>query len=215
MTRNTVLNPLLHWAATFAVIVAAGCAAPVVEEPKAEPAGTTVILLPDDDGKVGTVIVKAAGQSRVIDQAYQSVSAPQDQAGLSDTRQLDLAQIDSTFGTLLKAQPTQPSRFLLYFASGSELTSESLAQVSQIIDTIKTRAPTEVIVIGHTDTTGSDALNARLARERATTVEKMLKGKMPSLDRVTVQSHGSRDLLIATPPNVVEPRNRRVEVVVL
>ena len=203
------------WACACTVMLLAACAAPPAEVPKTYHTGTTVILLPDEDGKVGAVTVKTAGESRQIDQAYQSVSAMKEHTRLSETRQLDAAGVTTSYSNLLKAQPTKPSSFLLYFSSGAELTPESLAAIPRILDTIRARAPTEVFVIGHTDTVGTDEINTRLARERATLVEKVLKGKMPSLDHVTVKSFGSKDLLIATPPNVLEPRNRRVEVVIL
>lgn len=181
----------------------------------AEPA-TTVVLLPDEDGTVGTVTVTtAAGDSRVIDSAFQSVSIMKDSTGLAASHQLNAQEVNASYANLLKAEPTHPTRFTLYFRVGSELQAESQAAIDQIVTTIRTRSPTEVHVIGHTDTTGTDEINGKLARDRATTVEKILKGKMPSLDRVTVRGFGSRDLLVPTAPNVTEPRNRRVEVVVL
>ncbi len=205
------------WACIVALISFAGCATPppVVTQKPAEPA-TTVVLLPDEDGTVGAVTVTtAAGDSRVIDNAFQSVSVMQDSTGLAAPRQLDANEVNQSYANLLKAEPTHPTRFLLYFRVGADLQPESQAAIAQIVNTIRTRAPTEVFVIGHTDTTGTDEINAKLARERATTVEKILKDKMPSLDRVTVRGFGSRDLLVPTAPNVTEPRNRRVEVVVL
>ena len=75
--------------------------------------------------------------------------------------------------------------------------------------------PTEISIIGHTDTKGSDDINKNLSQKRALAVEKILKDYMPSLDRVDVQSFGSKDQLVPTPPNVNEPRNRRVEILVL
>lgn len=203
------------WAWVCTIVLFAGCAAPPAEVPVTYQTGTTVILLPDEDGKVGAVTVKTTDDSRLVDQAYQSVSAMKEHTRLSDTLQLDQAGVTTSYAELLKAQPTKPSSFLLYFSAGADLTAESLAAIPRIMDTIKARAPTEVIVVGHTDTTGSDELNTRLARDRAILVEKVLKGRMPSLDRVTVKSFGSKDLLVPTPLNVNEPRNRRVEVVIL
>jgi len=177
---------------------------------------TTVVLLPDENGAVGAVMVTSGGgDSRLIDQAFQSVSVMKESTGLGETHQLDLAQVNRSYTQLLKAEPTPPARFMLYFGVGAELLPDSPSAIAQIVNTIRSRAPTELIVIGHTDTTGTDDVNNRLSRERASTVEKILKGKLQSLDRVSVRGFGSRDLLVPTGPNVTEPRNRRVEVVVL
>ena len=134
---------------------------------------------------------------------------------LATPQQLTEAQVQQGYAKMLKAQPGKPLSFLLYFSAGAELTPESQAAIAQIVEKIRDRTPTEVFVIGHTDSTGTEEANTRLSRERATTVQKLLKSSMPMLDRITIQSFGSKDLLVPTGPNVNEPRNRRVEVVIL
>jgi outer membrane protein OmpA-like peptidoglycan-associated protein len=177
---------------------------------------TTLILLPDESGKVGAITVKAQGELRVIDQAYHSVSTKSGTSPLSETQALSEAQVNQEYADLIKAQPAKPTSFILYFVSGStDLVKESKAIIPQIIDRIKAQMPTEVRVIGHTDTKGSDELNKTLSQKRALAVEEILKTYMPSLDKVEVQSFGSKDQLVPTPPNVNEPRNRRVEILVL
>jgi len=177
---------------------------------------TTVILMPDENGKVGAITIKTPDDSRVIDQAYHAVTAKEGAARLSETRTLSEAQVNQEYTDVLKAQPIKPSSFILYFVSGSAtLTEESQAIIPRVADSIKKRAPTEVSIIGHTDTTGTEEINNKLSLERAKTVEKILKDGIPSLEDVSVKSFGSKDLLIPTPPNVDEPRNRRVEVVIL
>lgn len=212
------IAPVAGWACIVALVTCVGCATPpppVAAHKPAEPA-TTVVLLPDDDGTVGTVTVTTtSGDSRKIDSAFQSVAVMKDETGLAASRQLDASDVTRSYANLLKAEPTHPTRFVLYFRVGADLQPESQAAIAQIIKTIQARSPTEVSVIGHTDTTGTDEINGKLARERAITVEKILKDRMPALDRVTVRGFGSRDLLVPTAPNVMEPRNRRVEVVVL
>lgn len=178
--------------------------------------GTTLILMPDESGKVGAITVKTEGDFRVIDKAYYSVTAKDGSSRLSETQGLNEAQVNQEYADLLKAQPAKPSSFMLYFVTGSSgLVKESQAIIPQIIKRIKTQMPTEINIIGHTDTTGSDNINDKLSLERARAVEKILKDSIPSLDGVSVRFFGSKDLLVPTPPNVNEPRNRRVEIVIL
>lgn len=177
---------------------------------------TTLILLPDESGKVGAITVKSQGELRVIDQAYHSVSTKLGTSPLSKTQALSEAQVNQEYADLIKAQPAKPTSYILYFVSGStDLVNDSKAIIPQIIDKIKAKIPTEISIIGHTDTKGTDDINNSLSQKRAVAVKKILKDYMPSLDRVEVQSFGSRDQLIPTPPNVNEPRNRRVEILIL
>jgi len=178
--------------------------------------GTTLILLPDESGKVGAITVKTQGDLRVIDKAYHSVIAKEGAARLSETQALSEAQVNQEYGDLLKAQPAKPSSFILYFVSGSsDLVKESQAIIPKVIDQIKAQMPTEISIIGHTDTTGSDNSNDKLSLKRARAIEKILKDSVPSLHGVDVFFFGSKDLLVPTPPNIDEPRNRRVEILAL
>ncbi|MEO8406963.1 MAG: OmpA family protein [Oxalobacteraceae bacterium] len=177
---------------------------------------TTLILLPDESGKVGAITVKTQGDFRVIDNAYRSVTVDEGTSRLSEIHALNEAQVNQEYANLLKAQPAKPFSFIFYFVSGSsDLVEKSRALIPQIVERIKGQMPTEVSIIGHTDTTGSDRINDELSLKRARTVKKILKNSIPSLEGVSVRSFGSKDLLIPTPPNVDEPRNRRVEILVL
>ena len=176
---------------------------------------STFILLPDENGKVGAITVRTAGEVRVIDKAYNAVVVREGTSRLAETQALSEAQVNQDYAALLKAQPGKPYNFILYFVTGSsELVEESRAMIPQLIERIKAQMPTEISIIGHTDTTGSENLNDRLSLKRAKAIEKLLKDGLPSLSEVYVQSFGSKDLFVPTPPNVHEPRNRRVEVVV-
>ena len=177
---------------------------------------TTLILLPDDNGNVGAITVKSNADERVIDKAYDSVSTNASNNGLTEINALDKAQVNRDYAELIEAQPKRVKSFLLYFSSGSTtLVPESMKMIPQILVAIKDNAPTEISIIGHADTQGSDLLNNKLSMQRALAVERLLKEQMPTLNNVTVQSFGSKDLLIPTPPNVDELRNRRVEILIL
>ena len=105
--------------------------------------------------------------------------------------------------------------FTLHFRFESDaLTAESTALVPEVLKTVKGLAVPEVIVVGHTDTMGDPKANLALGRKRAKSVSDILvkAGLAPSTIEVT--SHGEGDLLVKTPDNTAEPRNRRVEITV-
>ena len=75
------------------------------------------------------------------------------------------------------------------------------------------RPAPEVVVIGHTDTTGSDDYNDRLSLQRAERIRARLlqRGLGIPPDNVVAVGRGKRELLVPTPDQVAEPKNRRVE----
>ncbi len=67
---------------------------------------------------------------------------------------------------------------------------------------------------GHTDTVGSPDANKALSERRAATVVDFLVGKF-NMDRAHLEPAGMGEdgLLVQTPPQTPEPRNRRVQVI--
>jgi outer membrane protein OmpA-like peptidoglycan-associated protein len=103
----------------------------------------------------------------------------------------------------------------LHFQFQSDaLTEESTALLPEILRAVKGLSVPEVVIIGHTDTMGEPRANLALGLKRAISVRDRLveAGLAPSTIEVT--SHGEADLLVKTPDNTPEPRNRRVEITV-
>lgn len=119
------------------------------------------------------------------------------------------------FGDALAALPPAPRDFTLHFQFESDaLTEESTALVPEILRTVKELSVPEVVAVGHSDTMGDPRANLALGLKRAISVRDILieAGLAPSTIEVT--SHGEADLLVKTPDNIPEPRNRRVEITV-
>jgi len=184
---------------------------------KSDVAGkTTLILLPDADGKVGEITVKTkGGGSKTINKAYNLVTTDKGDTAPVKGQTMTKAQMHKNYAALIKAEPTKPVSYLVYFGVDStKLKPSSKALLPGIVKTIKMRTPTNISIIGHTDTPGTDAINDRLALKRALAVEKILKAKIPTLSNVTIQSFGAKELLIPTGPNVYKRKNRRVEILI-
>ena len=125
------------------------------------------------------------------------------------------ADVTRLFGDALAALPPAPRHFTLHFRFESDaLTEESTALVPEILRTVKALSVPEAVVVGHTDTMGNPGANVALGLKRAISVRNILveAGLAPSTIEVT--SHGEADLLVKTPNNTPEPRNRRVEITV-
>jgi outer membrane protein OmpA-like peptidoglycan-associated protein len=69
-----------------------------------------------------------------------------------------------------------------------------------------------VSVIGHTDSTGSDAINEPLSRDRAQAVRDYLAARGVSPQRVEISGRGEREPVADNSSDAGRARNRRVEI---
>ncbi|MBI5919117.1 MAG: OmpA family protein [Nitrosomonadales bacterium] len=176
---------------------------------------TTAILLPDADGKVGALVLKQGKTEQVVDHPYTAAQGVAVGDGIS-LHQRSKEAVEQQYAATLNAQPAAAASFILYFQEGSvELTDESRALLPAVVVSYKAHAPARVVIIGHTDRTGSNDLNMKLSLERAQLVEQMLRATSTDFDQIEVSSFGENDPLIHTADGVAEPRNRRVEIVIL
>ena len=178
-------------------------------------ATTTTVLLPDEDGKVGALVLRHEGAEQVVDHVYTAATV----GSVTDAIRVDSLskeKVEKQYAQTLKAQPAPAVSFTLYFKEGGvELTEESAAKFPEIVATYNARAPAKVYVIGHTDTAGDADANFQLGLERARQVEQQLKAANATLDKIEVRSFGETDLAVPTADGVAEPRNRRVEILIL
>jgi outer membrane protein OmpA-like peptidoglycan-associated protein len=199
--------------AALAGALAVACAQKNVRPAPAPTARTLVVLLPDSDTNVtGRASVSTTAGSIDLGAARDSVVAiPARTPGPVTT--MSEEEVQRIFGAALAALPPAPQHFTLYFLfESNELTEESRALVPQILSLVRERSVPEVLVVGHTDTMGAPKANIELGLNRATTVQALLVQAGLDASTVEVISHGETDLLVKTPDETPEPRNRRVEI---
>jgi outer membrane protein OmpA-like peptidoglycan-associated protein len=189
--------------AVLALLLLVGCAKPARDD--------LYVLLPGADGKTGALSVESAGQQTVLDRPY--ASARVTEPGRVQAGTVTDQEARQAFGAALDAQPGRPTSFTVYFLEGrDELTPDSRAVLPRILDEIARRPAPEIVVIGHTDRVGAVPYNDVLSLRRAERVrDELVKVGIPA-DRIRVAGRGEREPLVATPDEVPEPRNRRVEI---
>lgn len=171
-----------------------------------------VVLLPDADGKNTAVFVKQDGGELLLDKPY--AAAQLTSAGPKPATS-SAAQVQSQFGAALAARPLAPAQFTLYFIEGKdEFTDVSKREFDSVFAEIAKRPVPDVLVIGHTDSVGTDAFNDNLSRQRAEVVKRALVARGISAANIVTVGRGKREQLVATGDNVAEARNRRVEILV-
>jgi len=187
----------------FLITLACGCAK-----------RSLVALVPDPDGKTGSISVSNDAGSVTISNPYQATTIGNVKEQPTAPENIGKKTLDNMFAEALSIQPAKPLHFLLYFEKNTTLTSDSLQLLQSIMTAIKERNSIDVSVIGHADTVGSKEYNTELSNNRALAVKKLLVGQGAEAGAIRTTSHGKENLLIPTGDNVNEPRNRRVEVVV-
>lgn len=87
-----------------------------------------------------------------------------------------------------------------------------------VLDTFATgltkNVSTTVTIIGHTDSSGTDAINDPLSLNRAKSVRDYLVAKKVASSRIAVNGRGSHEPLVANDTPANKARNRRVEIFV-
>ncbi len=82
-----------------------------------------------------------------------------------------------------------------------------LDQFSQGLD-----ANSRVTIVGHTDSTGNDAINDPLSRERAASVRNYIETRGVAASRIDVIGRGSREPVASNDTDAGRAKNRRVEI---
>jgi outer membrane protein OmpA-like peptidoglycan-associated protein len=123
--------------------------------------------------------------------------------------------VDRIFGDALSALPPPPQRFTLFFRFESDaLTDQSQALIPQILAAVKKHVVQDVVVIGHTDTMGTQQANYALGLKRAMMIRNILVEAGLQGSTIDVTSVGELDPVVKTADETPEPRNRRVEIAV-
>jgi outer membrane protein OmpA-like peptidoglycan-associated protein len=178
--------------------------------------GNLVVVLPESNGHVGAVEVRAGDNTTLLNQAY-AANRPGDSARQPTV--LNPGKVNRIFGAALAAMPQPPVSFTLYFPEGAtSLDPPSLATLGQVFAEVRRRKAAEIVIVGHTDTVGDDAANDELSRRRAEAMKRelapILAAQGIAIDSVTTAGRGKRELAEPEPDQTSDPRNRRVVITV-
>jgi outer membrane protein OmpA-like peptidoglycan-associated protein len=109
--------------------------------------------------------------------------------------------------------PSAPSSLVLYFDPGSAaVRQQDVSLLDQASRLYRAGKPIVMIVTGSADTVGAAATNLRLSQLRANNVLQGLVSRGIPVERFQVIAKGQTDLVVPTPPDTSEERNRRVEI---
>ena len=202
------------WLVIAAVSIATACGPkPIISSPE-RPGRDLIVLLPDSDTKT-TGAANVSNPLGAVDLAAERDAALVTPGSAPVLTKLSADEVNRIFGDALSALPPAPRRFTLLFRFESdELTEQSQALIPQVLAAVKEHAVQDVIVVGHTDTMGTQQANYALGLKRAMMVRNILVASGLDGATIDVTSVGELDPLVKTPDDTPEPRNRRVEIAV-
>ena len=178
----------IHSAAILgAALLLAGCASKDM-----------VVVLPAADGHIGGVVVEACNKKVVLDTAYAEE--------FSDCHAGTVTAdgVDKGFHDVLAALPKTPVPFTFLFEHDSaEETPDIKKQFADVADVIFARLqPSEIVITGHTDTSGTPEYNDGLSLRRAELIKSLFSAsdvQQRLRDRhvtITTAGRGYRDAII-------------------
>jgi len=136
-------------------------------------------------------------------------------------QQQKAAMEQATVGTGVAVSQTADNRLKLdipsdiSFATGRSDVSTTFAPIlNQFATSLNQNPVTTVTIIGHTDSTGSDAINNPLSIDRANSTRNYLVARGVAANRVATDGRGSREPIADNNTNEGRAKNRRVEIYV-
>jgi len=122
-------------------------------------------------------------------------------------------------GTNIKVERTADNRIKVHIPSdaGFEVNRATVRpQLARVLDdfaqSMRNNATTQIWIVGHTDSTGTDAINDPLSRERAANTRDYLVARGVARERISIDGRGSREPVASNATAEGRAQNRRVEI---
>ncbi|MDD4923146.1 MAG: OmpA family protein [Bacteroidales bacterium] len=103
---------------------------------------------------------------------------------------------------------------ILFNTGKADLSASSKTALTKFSQTLIDYPDTDVMIYGHTDNTGSDAINQPLSENRASAVKSFLVSQGVDGKRITTQGMGSSSPVASNDTEAGRTQNRRVEVAI-
>jgi outer membrane protein OmpA-like peptidoglycan-associated protein len=128
---------------------------------------------------------------------------------------------EATAGTGVAVTQTADNRLKLdipsdiSFAIGrADIQPNFRAVLDTFAASLASNPSTTITIVGHTDSSGSDAVNQPLSLNRAAAVRDYLSSRRVATSRITVEGRGSHEPLVTNDTAANKAKNRRVEIFV-
>ena len=175
--------------------------------------GELVVLLPDQEGHVGTVAVSGEENMVILDSANAAAKIALTNQAVKE--KVSDKSVQRIFGEAISAEPPASKIYMLrFYFNSTQIVPSSKPRLDALFADVASREAVEVQITGHTDSVGSLAENDRLSLRRAEKIRLMLIQNGLKSNFIRAVGRGEREPMVDMGDEVPQPMNRRVEVVV-
>ena len=170
-------------------------------------------------GTIGAIIGKKAGNTAVGAIIGGAVGGT---AGAVIGRRMD-RQAEEIKNTVPNAEVIREGEgIIVKFDSGilfdvnqSDLKSAARSNIESLATSLKNNPQTNILIVGHTDATGTDAYNYKLSERRAASVKAYAVNQGIASSRLTTEGRGETEPISDNTSDSGKAQNRRVEIVIV
>ena len=109
--------------------------------------------------------------------------------------------------------PAGPEQFVVFFGyNKSNITGEAMQVIADAARVAKETGSASILIVGHTDSSGSDRYNEALSQRRASAVKSALVDLGIEDGKISAIGKGETELVVKTGDGVKEPQNRRATI---
>lgn len=163
---------------------------------------------------IGSVTGGSVGRGALIGSALGAVAGNLWSKRMEDKRE---AMAQAAQGTSVQVDRTDDNRLKVNVPSDVSFDTgraDIKPEMRGVLDALSRNVDsnTQVTVVGHTDSTGSDAINGPLSLSRADAVRDYLASRGVDASRIVVQGRGSHEPVASNDTDAGRASNRRVEI---
>ena len=104
---------------------------------------------------------------------------------------------------------------ILFDVDQSTLKTAARNNIESLAVSLKNNPETNILIVGHTDATGTDAYNYRLSERRSASVKSYAQTQGISSARLTTEGRGETEPIADNTTETGRSQNRRVEIVIV
>lgn len=104
---------------------------------------------------------------------------------------------------------------ILFDVDQAALKAAARSNIESLATSLKNNPQTNILIVGHTDATGTDAYNYKLSERRAAAVKSYAISQGISASRLTTEGRGETEPISDNTSDSGKAQNRRVEIVIV
>lgn len=104
---------------------------------------------------------------------------------------------------------------ILFDVDQAALKGAARSNIESLATSLKNNPQTNILIVGHTDATGTDAYNYRLSERRAASVKTYAVSQGIASSRLTTEGRGETEPISDNTSDSGKTQNRRVEIVIV